>query len=173
MANEIEKLQTDMADLQDALSQVTERRGYGADRRSDFQDWTEGVYKAIAATQGDVSEVKHDMKDLTAAAAVMTTDIALLKKDHEHAEERWEELKLILADIRLNGCDVYAGHRRETAAAEQSGDATPVAVVPATGRTWPDLAYNLTPTNIALAAVIAILGTLLLWHDKITAFLGF
>ena len=89
-----------------------------------------------------------------------------------HAEERWEELRQILYDIKARGCDVYAQHRelhednirrgeRERIAQEALSQAT-VEVSPGTeveivGRTWPDVIRGISATNIALGLVIVFL----------------
>jgi len=166
-------------ELVDAVAvALREERHSRWDEHKEVQDWSEGVYTALSVTQADVSDVKKDIKDLTATAAAMNTAIELLKKDHEHADEHWEELKTILHNLQENGCDVYARHRalytekvKAEAVKEHEEKAALAVVAPEnkTGRTWPDIISRWTPTNIALTAVITLLVLILMYHDRISA----
>jgi chromosome segregation ATPase len=165
-------------------SSDVERRTHW-DRRQEFQDWSEGVYTNLKAAQADIKEVKGDIKDLTARVGGIDKALELLKKDHEHSAERWEELKEILYNIKDHGCDVYSQHRAEFEAnaraderrivAQESEEAAvalstePHSSASPIGRSVWDIVSGWSPTNIALTAVIALLVLLLMYHEKILA----
>jgi len=151
------------------------------EEHKDVQDWSEGVFRALKVTQDDVTVVKKDVKELTAATAAMNTAVELLKSDHLHSAERWKELKEILFNLQENGCDVYARHRaldaektkaeaveeHEAAQAAAQAAAQTKEKAPKTGRTVWDIISSWTPTNIALASIIALMVLILMYHDKI------
>jgi hypothetical protein len=174
MASETEQLRDELLELRRAWASFVERRG-GADRRAEFREWSEGVYKGIAATQSDLVEVKKDVKGLTATVSTMATDIALLKRDHEISEERWEEVRTILGEIKVRGCDVYAEHRRiQTEAAKVAVETAKVAnEVVKVGRTWVDfIVEKFNPTNIVLIGVILLLVLFLKYHEQVVTLFG-